>query len=281
MLSSRFALEAFAVKSLPNRIRKNIDRACNDLNSCGFDRWGLSPLHLKVAMGFFWFLYKHYFRVKVHGAENIPKDRVMVVANHSGQIPIDAILIATALLDQADPGRVARAMVENWVPTIPFISHLFTKCGQVVGQPNNCLDLLEHDQCVLVFPEGVKGLGKSYAKRYQLQKFGTGFLRMASLANAPILPTAVVGCEEIYPAIFQLDFLAKLIKAPYVPVTPFFPLFGLFGAIPIPSEVNIYFAPLICSHVKKDADEDEVNQKVDLVKSSIASFLPSHRGLFQ
>lgn len=275
MLIPRSVLGYLANKALPQTIGAAIDSQTTDLNSAGFDRWGLEPQVLKAALATLWPLYKYYFRVRTIGGENIPKNsRVMLVANHSGQFPIDAMLIMMALLDREHP-RVVRGMVEYWVPTLPFISDLFTRCGQVVGEPNNCIDLLNNEQCLLVFPEGVGGLGKPYRDCYQLQKFGMGFARMALDANTPIVPVSVVGAEEFYPSIGHLEGLAKLLKAPYFPVTPTFPLLGLLGALPLPSPVDIYFGePILLGTIVGDkARENQLNDMVTVVKDRIQTGL--------
>jgi len=211
------------------------------LNSAGFDDWGLNPETLKAAFGVARWFYSEYFRVETVGIDEVPEGRVLLVANHGGQIPIDGLLITISMLASRNPPRVIRGMIERWVPSLPFVSTLFSRCGQVVGDTKNCLDLLKDDNAVLVFPEGVKGSGKTFFERYQLQKFGTGFVRMALETKAPIVPVAVIGCEEIYPAISELRPLAKMLGVPYLPVTPFFPFFGPLGMLPLPCKVTLRF----------------------------------------
>ena len=73
------------------------------------------------------------------------------------------------------------------------------------ASPYNALRLLEQDELVAVFPEGVKGTGKDFSERYRLQRFGRGgFVELALRTGAPIVPVAVVGSEEIYPKIGEL-----------------------------------------------------------------------------
>ena len=237
------------------------------LNSAGFDRWGLHPETLRKCAPLLYLLYKKYFRVETSGLENLPPNgRALFIGNHGGQLPLDAMMAGLALVLEAEPPRIARAMVERWVPTVPFVSSLFTRIGAMVGDPMNCREILEHDQSVLVFPEGVRGSGKLFKDRYQLQRFGTGFMRLALETHSPIIPVAIIGTEETYPSVYNFEALAKLVGAPYLPITPFFPLFGVLGLIPLPSKVTIRFGKPIYFEGDANESEEEIRIKVQEVK---------------
>jgi 1-acyl-sn-glycerol-3-phosphate acyltransferase len=240
-----------------------------ELNSAGFDRWGLHPETLRKFAPLLYILYKKYFRVEATGLENIPDGRVLYICNHGGQIPLDAMMAGMALFLESNPPRIARGMVERWVPTVPFVSSLFTRIGAMIGDPNNCRDLLMHDQSVMVFPEGVKGSGKLYKERYQLQKFGTGFMRLALETNTPIIPVAIIGAEEAYPGIMNLKKFAKLIGAPYFPITPFFPLLGPLGLVPLPTKVTVRFGKPISFEGSENESEEKIREKVQVVKDAL------------
>jgi 1-acyl-sn-glycerol-3-phosphate acyltransferase len=141
----------------------------------------------------------------------------------------------------------------------------------MVGDPDNCRELLEHDQSVLVFPEGVRGSGKLFKDRYQLQRFGTGFMRLALQTRTPIVPVAVIGTEETYPSVYNFEILAKAIGAPYFPVTPFFPLLGPLGLIPLPSKVTIRFGKPLDFEGDANEEEEKIREKVQRVKESLQS----------
>jgi hypothetical protein len=47
-----------------------------------------------------------------------------------------------------------RSMVEHWVPTLPFVSWMFARVGQVVGTRENARILLKRGSSLLVFPRG-------------------------------------------------------------------------------------------------------------------------------
>lgn len=243
------------------------------LNSAGYDDWGLNLETAEQIFGVVRWLYRHYFRVRCHGIKDLPSGRVMFVANHGGQIPLDGALIAMALAYDAEPPRLVRSMVERWFPVLPFVSSVFTRTGQVVGDPRNCRALLEQDQAVLVFPEGVRGSGKPFQKRYELQHFGTGFLRLAAETGTPVVPVGVIGSEEIYPGIFHLDRLARLLGVPYIPITPLFPHLGLLGLLPLPVRVDLHFGQPLRFDLKPEVSDAEVQGEVDRVMQALADLL--------
>lgn len=263
--------ESFEWVEVPPDLEDRLNRLQLELNSAGFDRWGLHPETLRKFAPILYFLYRKYFRVETAGISNIPQGRALFIGNHGGQIPIDAMMAGLALFMDGEPPRVARAMVERWVPAVPFVSSLFTRIGAMVGDPNNCRELLEHDQSVLVFPEGVRGSGKLFKDRYQLQRFGTGFMRLALETKTPIVPVAVIGTEETYPSVYNFEALAKAIGAPYFPVTPFFPLLGPLGLIPLPSKVTVRFGEPLFFEGDGNEEEDKIREKVQRVKESLQS----------
>ncbi|MGZ6132455.1 MAG: lysophospholipid acyltransferase family protein, partial [Myxococcaceae bacterium] len=205
-------------------------------NEFGVDPYGFDVDYLTSAIAPLLWLYRRYFRVETHGIDNVPAEgRVLLVANHSGQLPFDAAMIDIALLVDRDPPRATRALVDTWVPTLPFVSTFMARCGQIVGTPENCRRLLAADECLLVFPEGTRGLGKPFSERYRLQSFGHGFMRMALESDAPIVPVGVVGAEEQAPQVLDVKPLAKLLGFPYLPITPtLFPL-------PLPVRYYLHF----------------------------------------
>ncbi len=236
-------------------------------NEYGVDPFGFNLDYALSAVGPFVWLYKHYFRCETTGVHHVPTGRVLLVSNHGGQLPVDGAMIAIAMLTEAKPGRVVRAMVEKWVPTLPFISTFFARVGQIVGTPENCRRLLEKDEAILVFPEGLKGMSKLYSQAYQLQNFGLGFMRLALETKTPIVPVAVVGAEEQAAAFANLKPIAKLLGLPAFPVTPQ----GL--PIPLPTKYRITFGEPLRFSGSADDDDSELVKKVSIVKSAIQTML--------
>jgi 1-acyl-sn-glycerol-3-phosphate acyltransferase len=245
------------------------------LTSAGVDQFGLDPQWTKYALASVAFLHRHYFRTEVIGAENIPSSRVLVVANHSGQVPIDGALIGASLFMDVEPPRFVRAMVEKWTQTLPFISLLFARVGQVVGVPENAKLLLESEEALLVFPEGARGISKPFDKRYQLCDFGLGFMRLAIETNTPIVPVAVIGGEEQYISVGNFGSLAKMLRMPSFPILP--QLLLPFGALPLPTRYRIYFGEPMRFGGDPDDDDAVIEEKVFAVKATIQSMV--NRGL--
>jgi len=243
-------------------------------NEFGFDPFGLSRDSIGKAATVARWLYRHYFRAQAFGIEHLPASgRVILVANHSGQLPFDALVICAAcFLEPAQP-RLVRAMVEFFVPTVPFASYLFSRWGQITGTPENCRRLLAADEAVLVFPEGARGISKPFSRRYQLAEFGKGFLRLALEAGAPIVPVAVIGAEEQAPA-FNATPLARLLGIPAFPIVPYPPF---VAAVPLPVKYRVYFGEPMQLTGDPDDDDEVLDDKVKMVRNRIQSMI--HVGL--
>jgi 1-acyl-sn-glycerol-3-phosphate acyltransferase len=208
------------------------------------DEFGFDPeLTDKVLLALVRPLYERYFRVETRGLENIPAEGgALLVANHSGTIPLDSIMTQIALLDHHPAHRHLRMLGADLVFSTPVVSELARKTGTTLACNADAERLLHKGELVGVWPEGFKGIGKPFSERYKLQRFGRGgFVSAALRAQVPIVPCSIVGAEEIYPIIGNMKTLARLLGLPYVPVTPTFPWLGPLGAIPLPSKWIIEF----------------------------------------
>jgi 1-acyl-sn-glycerol-3-phosphate acyltransferase len=241
----------------------------------GGDPFGLDPEAAQYAVMVCAFFHRLYFRTEVHGIENVPSGRVLVVANHSGQLPIDAAILGTSLFLDADPPRVTRAMVEKWTQTLPFVSTFYNRVGQVVGVPENCLRLLEMDELILVFPEGSRGVSKPFSRRYQLEDFGSGFMRLALRSGAPIVPVAVIGAEEQYVNVGNLRWAARALGMPVFPVIPQLAIPG--GQLPLPTKYRLYFGEPLRFSANPNDDDAALERKVWVVRQTVQAMI--NRGL--
>jgi 1-acyl-sn-glycerol-3-phosphate acyltransferase len=244
-------------------------------SSAGVDPFGLDPAWAKYAVGVAAFFHRFYFRTEVHGIERVPSGRVLLVANHSGQFPLDGMVIGASLFLDAEPPRLMRSMVEKWTQTLPFVSTFFSRVGQVVGVPENARRLLDLEAAILVFPEGSRGISKSFAERYQLREFGLGFMRLALETDTPVVPVAVIGAEEQYISLGNLDALSRALGMPSFPLIPQLLLPG--GPMPLPTRYRLYFGEPMTFRGDPDDDDAVIEEKVARVKGKIQSML--NRGL--
>lgn len=240
-------------------------------NEYGVDPFGFNLDYSLAAIAPFLWLYRNYHRVEVNGIEKVPPGRVLLISNHSGQLPMDGAMIAVSMMVEANPPRAIRSMVEKWVPSLPYVSTFMARVGQIVGTPENCRRLLTAEEAILVFPEGARGINKLWPQRYQLQEFGLGFMRLALETDTPIVPVAVVGAEEQAPALVDVKPLAKLLGFPAFPLTPT----GL--PLPLPTKYRIYFGDPMRFTGRADDEDSELDKKVRTVKTAIQSML--HQGL--
>jgi len=244
-----------------------------NLNEFGVDPFGFDPEVIKIATPVAVWLYRHYFRCEVHGIENIPEHgRFLLIGNHSGQLPFDAAMITTACLIDAPRPRMLRSMVERWSAELPFVSSFFVRAGQVVGDPVTCSRLLGADEGVLVFPEGARGINKLFSQRYQLERFGHGFMRLALENKAPIIPVALVGAEEQAPAVANIKPLAKLLGFPAVPL-----VLPQLVPLPLPVKYHIWFGPPMMFEGDPDDEDEVIAGHVKKVKKTLQRMI--ERGL--
>jgi len=257
-------------------IEARMQRLQNRVGEFGVDDFGFDPQVAKRAVLTAAWLYRYWFRTEVQGIDRVPAGRVLLIANHSGQIPLDGMMIGTALFLEAEPPRLVRAMVERWAQSLPFISELFARCGQVLGVPENCRRLLESEEAILVFPEGAKGISKPFTEAYDLRDFGLGFMRLALETKAPIVPVAVVGAEEQYVSLYDIKPLARLLGMPAFPIIPQLAV-PLLGALPLPVKYRLYFGEPMVFTGDPDDEDAVLEEKVWVVRSTIQTMI--HRGL--
>ncbi len=234
-------------------------------------------------------IYDKWFRVETRGLENVPDvGGALIVANHSGTIPVDAVMASLAVHDHHPARRHLRLLGADLVFTMPVVAPLARKSGQTLACNADAERLLASGELVGVFPEGFKGVGKPFSERYKLQRFGRGgFVSAALRTGTPIIPVSIVGAEEIYPLIGNSKTLSRLLGLPYVPITPFFPWLGPLGAIPLPSKWIIEFGePIETAHLGAAAAEDPMlvfnltDQVRETIQSTLYTLLMQRRSVF-
>lgn len=273
--AARQAFDDFTIRLLGRDFEDRLRRVPMPMAAGGVDPFGLDPEWAKYAIGVAAFFHRFYFRTTVRGVERVPPGRVLLVSNHSGQFPIDGLLIAAAMFLDAEPPRLMRSMVEKWTQTLPFVGTVFQRVGQVVGVPENARRLLELGEAITVFPEGVRGISKPFAERYKLVDFGLGFMRLALETNTPIVPVSVIGAEEQYISFGNMDRVARAFGVPSLPLIPQVLVPG--GQLPLPTKYRITFGEPLRFDGDPDDDDAVIEEKVAEVRTTIQSML--NRGL--
>ena len=254
------------------------------------DDFGFDQEWTESLLPIFRWIYHNYWRVETTGIENVPSSgRALLVSNHAGVLPFDGAMIKTAIFEEHPNPRHARALIAQFFFQLPWLGWFLRRTGQTVGHPDDSVRLLERDELVLVFPEGVKGTGKPYSERYRLRRFGRGgFVQVAIRSRAPIIPISVVGSEEIYPMLGEIPGVAKLTGLPYFPFTPFYPWLGVLGMIPLPSKWRIQFHdPIATDQLPVEAADDQnlvmtiSDQVRDTIQEGLYANLRLRRGVFR
>ena len=245
-----------------------------------FDDFGLDPAFERRVQPAVEFLYKTYFRTSVEGIDNVPAEgRCIVVANHSGALPLDGPMLRAALRIEHAQRRDLRWLAEDFVYYLPFAGVFMNRVGAVRACPENAERLLEKESVVAVFPEGVHGIKKLFRERYHLQRFGRGgYIRLCLRMRAPIVPCAIIGAEESSPLLYRLEGLTELLGLPYFPITPTFPLFGPVGLMPAPTKWRMRFGePIHLDSYGPEAADDHVlvGRLSERVRSAIQAMLDS------
>lgn len=223
-------------------------------------------------------MYQKWFRVETIGMSNVPETGgALLVANHSGTVAVDGVMLATGLADEHPARRPVRMLAADLVFDTPLLGPLARKTGNTLACNPDAERLLSRGELVSVFPEGFKGVGKPYSQRYKLQRFGRGgFVSAAIRTGVPIIPIAIVGAEEIYPLIGNIKPLARTLGLPYFPVTPLFPWLGPLGAIPLPSKWYIEFGEPIRTDIYEPSAADDpmvIFELTDNVRETIQQML--------
>ncbi len=229
-----------------------------------------------------------WFRIEVIGADNLPVDGgALVVSNHSGTLPMDALMTMVTVHDTT--GRHLRPLGADLVFRMPVVSSMARKGGATLACNEDAERMLAGGELVGVWPEGFKGIGKPYAERYKLQRFGRGgFVSAALRTQVPIIPLSVVGAEEIYPLVGNVPSLARLLGIPYIPITPFFPWLGPLGLVPLPSKWLLEFGEPIRTDAYDDGAADDpmlvfdvTDQVRETIQQSLYSLLMKRHSVFR
>jgi 1-acyl-sn-glycerol-3-phosphate acyltransferase len=273
----------------PFNLRRKYHEASLSLRAEEVDAFGHDPIFDRFVRPLFDFLYTRYWRVEAYGLSHVPaKGPCLLVGNHSGSLPYDATMLKMAVAKEHPSHRDIRFMVEDFLFHFPFLGSLMNRFGGVRASQENAEQLLASQFPVVVFPEGVKGLGKLHRDKYHLARFGRGgFIRLCLRTRAPLVPVSFIGPEEIHPMLFRETFFARMLGVPYIPITPTFPWLGPLGLVPLPSKWSIHCMPAIdFSDYGPGAEKDRVlvykmSKRVkDMIQDTIVDKLKLRRSIW-
>jgi 1-acyl-sn-glycerol-3-phosphate acyltransferase/nucleoside-diphosphate-sugar epimerase len=214
-----------------------------------FDEFGMDRDYIRFyGKNFFKFLANFYWRIEERGVEHVPKSgRGVLVGMHRGFMPWDGVMALHLLVQKI--GRFPRFLIHPGLLKFPFLANFMTKLGGVIACQESADRVLESDELLGVFPEGIQGAFTPYHDAYQLQGFGrNAFVKMALLHRAPIIPFVTVGSAEIFPILGKIEskFWSRYAEWPFIPLTPTFPILP----VPLPAKWHTMFLPPL--HIERD-----------------------------
>jgi 1-acyl-sn-glycerol-3-phosphate acyltransferase len=228
--------------------------------SAAVDEFGMDAVALDRTRPLLDLLFDRYWRVTMAGAENLPEAPCLLVANRSGLLPYDGLMLSHSVERLLPGGGRPRFLVADWFITLPFIQPYLARLGGVRACRENTDRLLRTGRSVIAFPEGEKGAAKVFRQRYQVQRFGRGGVVRAALDNrVPLVPVGIVGAEEVHPVLFKTNLPARALGLPFIPVTPTFPILGPLGLLPLPTKWLMTIGePLELEYPDAEEPEDEL-----------------------
>jgi len=240
------------------------------------DPIGLDPIVCEMVWHLLNYLYFEYFRVDVEGAENIPTEGpVLLAANHGGAaLPYDAAMLSLAVTNEMAVPRRPRIMATELFNATPTLSHFYRKVGGVYASRSDAEFLLRAGRLVGVFPEGVRAFQKPFSQAYHVQRFGRGgFITMAERHGAPVVPVAIIGSDEVHPALFSSQLLARLVRLIW-PSQRVEEVAVYANLIPLPIRWRVRFLePINPSHSGTDPDPLEMLERTEEIRQLIQTNL--------
>lgn len=226
----------------------NIDRSDHRAQSEQFDDFGMDPDYIALfGRTLFRFLSDWYWRIEIAGIENIPKrGRGLLAGTHRGFMPWDGVMALHLIVRYL--GRYPRFLIHPGLVKFPFLANFMTKLGGIIACQKNAGHVLDRNELLGVFPEGIRGAFVRYSQAYRIHDFHRdAFVRIALRHQAPIIPFVTVGSAEIFPIFAQIKsrLWTRYTEWPIFPITPTFP----FIPLPLPSKWHMRFLPAI--HLEK------------------------------
>lgn len=129
--------------------------------------------------------------LEVTGTHHIPMGPIVLVANQSGQFPLDALSLALSSLLYASPPRLLRLL--RPAGSSDVVSSLLAKAGvnlPLVYEAGGAA-LLREGHALLTFPEGLVSPSKLTREPGRLLPFALSPFQLAIATRAALVPVAV------------------------------------------------------------------------------------------
>ena len=183
-----------------------------------------------------------YFRTRLVGFEewderNNPAAPLIYVSNHSGMaMPWDAVAFVAMLYRRFGYvyEKSLRTLITPFFTRVGLLSiyqipNILTRSGGIEATMRNFEAAMRlREGHVLIYPEGIGGIGKGFDRRYRLQRVSSSVVRMALKYETDIVHFASVNGEYIHPFAYRSEWLNRLGKRllglPFLPLTVLLPL---------------------------------------------------------
>ena len=222
------------------------------------DLFGMDTAYIaRQCRGIAGFLHDKYFRIDYQGEEMLDDARPGIVLGvHRGFMPFDGFMLLYYFHTQRN--SLIRFFSHPTLLKLPLPFN-FTKLGGIPASGDSARRVLEHDQWLGIFPEGIQGAFNYYRDTYRIGDANFGeYIRLAIRNQVPVYPMVTIGSAEIFPILAKLHWpwLEKLTLWPCLPIAPPFPLLPL----PLPTKWTSVFLRPLATHEydPKDAEDPEL-----------------------
>jgi len=234
-----FQPERSSVETLLEFLNGQVSETYDATQLPHFDDFGMDLDYTEACRRrIFAFLHDYYWRVEVKGVDYVPRQGgAILVGAHRGFMPFDGVMAFQVVAKEV--GRYVRFLIHPCLLKTPFPFD-FPKLGCLRVSRDNADYVLQHDELLGFFPEGIEGAFRYYRDVYRLGKFGRDeYVKLALRHQVPIVPFVTVGSAEIFPFLAKLKWRwwKEVSLWPCLPIAPPFPLLPL----PLPSKWHTQF----------------------------------------
>jgi hypothetical protein len=187
---------------------------------------------------FFFLLEEAYFRPESIGFDEMPERGdsnvpVILASNHSGMaFPWDAMVFGCMMFRRFnyDEDKLFRPITAPALSKAPFMhpffmKHAWKRSGGIDATFLNFETMMRNPKGnILIYPEGVPGIGKGFNRRYQYQRMATSFVRLSLKYRADIVPYSTINAEFVAPLMYSIKPIDRMVQKVGIPFLPLGPL---------------------------------------------------------